>query len=224
MRVSAGRRAWRGFLMLLALTAGPVTGRAQAAGSDWEDAERDPAEVDVQLLGQAPGLVYDVYPAQAEPGRDQSLETCRGSCSLRLRPGKYRLVLHDTKKVSGGQRVFEIEEASQVLVGPREPGAAYLGLSFGIAGSVAAFAGAVLVTPSVLSANCHNGDRCEDHTTTGAIGLALLVGGAVATPIGWSAFARNLRPRAEVRATSGYESRGPSVELHGCGLSAKMSF
>jgi hypothetical protein len=186
------------------------------------------------MLGQVPGLTYEVYPARAKPGRDRPLVTCGGACRLALRPGKYRVRLRSTPTTSGGERLFEIEESSQVLVSPRSSAAAYFGLSLGIVGSVAVFSGAVLLGPSVISANCHDGDRCEDHETQGAIGLGLLVAGAVATPIGWRMFARNLRPRAEVIPLSADEARShapvgalsvaPSLTRHVLGLRAEVIF
>lgn len=179
-------------LVLVGIASFSRPGSAQAAGEPSVDAERRHR---VRVRGESPDLSFELF--RLVDGAP--LARCEGECIVALRSGKYGLRVLERGALVGERRVA-VQRPATWTVSPNDPALRSLGLGLGIAGPVLLVAGALLITPVLGSGLCHDSEGC---TTAGerqgaALGFFALTGGAVATPIGWTLFASNLRPRLEV--------------------------
>lgn len=162
-----------------------------------------------QAQAQEP-VFLPVIPVHVRAGYDQQVEiarredgivlaACRQGCVAMLPAGQYRVRLFRGDAVIGERRM-RLREPATWTVTAHDRSTRDAGLVLGIVGSAFVLTGAILTLPVVMGAMCHDSEGCTDEgeTTRARIGLPLLVGGAVMTPIGWVMFGRNLRPRIQV--------------------------
>ena len=175
--------------------AGMLTTRASSADDARDEQEPAAAWVrhPVTVYSEEPGLSYQLRDAQT----GQLMLVCSQPCQTAVPAGRYRVIVEgpdDTPR----ERVVRIEGASEIGVSGTSGQSRSAGLILGIAGAASAAVGMVLVMPTlVASSMCHG--ECREDSSVPRAGLALLLAGGIATPVGWSLFARNHRPRVEVR-------------------------
>jgi hypothetical protein len=128
--------------------------------------------------------------------RERSEETllrCQGRCEFFAPRGRYRIYARDSSTGKEYELGLRVRRPSEFLLRQGDSSARITGLVVGIAGSVSVVTGMVLVLPSLMSGLCHDSEGCttEAERTMGKVGLGLLLGGAIATPIGWIMFGKN---------------------------------
>ena len=184
------------------------TAHAQSA-----EAQRGPAPESRVTINATQTVRLRVTPL----GSNDLIADCNGHCVFWAPPGRYTLnatnlatgAQHELRLHLEGPRNFELKEGNET--------AKYAGLALGVAGSAAIVAGLFMVAPVVLSAMCE-GSNCttSSERRTANIGLGLLLGGAVATPVGWVMFSRNrTRLVAGPTAAGAYAEPGVRVGLLG---------
>jgi hypothetical protein len=148
----------------------------------------DEGRVPVALRGEVAPLWVDMYPPDAKVNEDLPIARCTTPCVAHLWRGRYRLFVHETPETNAGSRVVDIETPGDLVVHPRSPSMGPVGLTLGIAGPVAAIAGIALL----LGGGC--GGCSQSEPSVEIAGAGLLLGGLVATPIGWVMFGRSRHP------------------------------
>jgi hypothetical protein len=111
--------------------------------------------------------------AHADPTRESNdSESARGTVAVNIRSSEPHLPV----------RIYEQ---------PEDPAQRTGGLLLGIAGAVALVAGGVLMLSDVCA------DSCTPHPEAKAAGTGLVIGGGVASLLGWLLFAGTFRPEVE---------------------------
>lgn len=130
---------------------------------------------------------------------DETLLRCHGRCEFFAPRGRYRIYARDSSTGKEYELGLRVRRPSEFRLRQGDSSARTTGLVLGIAGSVSAVTGMILVLPSLMSGLCHDSEGCttEGERTMGKVGLGLLLGGAIATPIGWIMFGKN-RTRLEL--------------------------
>lgn len=129
---------------------------------------------------------------------DETLLRCQGRCEFFAPKGRYRLYARDANTGAEHELGLRVRHSGRFRLRQGDSSARTAGLVVGIAGPVSLVTGMVLLLPSLMSAGCHDSGGCttQRERTAGMVGLGLLLGGAIATPIGWVVFAQN-RTRLE---------------------------
>ncbi len=138
----------------------------------------------VVLIGSRSDAVYLVGYADRE--RDVTyppFAQCLGSCQLYAPPAKYAVEVRG-KNVREGKRTFELKEPSKVTVTPRDDSDRTAGLAMGVIGIVMIAGGLVLLATTAENNDGGGADNLVPGSP-GMLGLAILAGGAVLTPIGF---------------------------------------
>lgn len=148
-------------------------------------------------------VVVGVYPEWMKPGQGPPLARCTTPCSLAMQRGGYRFDVEATDTVLEGNRVVGIGAPSRLVVTPRHTAQRTVGLVLGITGSVAVLVGSVLVLVALNDTNSCALDgfdcsRTVAHPSEAIAGALLVLGGAVAAPIGWVLFGKSHRPAIDV--------------------------
>jgi hypothetical protein len=157
-----------------------------------------PPVLPVALHTSEPGMIVELYAPDQKPEREVPLVRCQTPCLAQIAPGSYRVYVHASGDNLRGSRVINIEEPSHVTVTPSTEGDRGLGLGLGIGGIAAIGVGVVLLFVELIdSIGCIDSD-CSDHANFAIPGLVLVVGGLVATPIGWVMFGKSFRPAVDV--------------------------
>lgn len=121
---------------------------------------------------------------------EEPLLSCQQRCEFMAPPGRYRLKLRDPSTGFEHEQGLRIKASSRYQLQQGDAGARTAGLVFGIAGPASIVVGMVLVLPALLSAGCH-GCSDDDGSSTATAGAIMILGGLVATPIGWVVYAQN---------------------------------
>lgn len=145
---------------------------------------------------------------------EEPLLSCEGRCEFMAPPGRYRVKLRDPSTGFEHEQGLRIKESSQFQLQPGDAGARTAGLVFGIAGPASIVLGMVLVLPALLASGCH-GCSGGGENTTATIGVVMILGGIVATPVGWVVYAQN---RTKLQLVSDLQDGTPPVERFRVGL------
>jgi hypothetical protein len=146
------------------------------------------------------------------------IANCNAQCVFWAPPGRYTLnatnlatgAQHELRLHLEGPRDFELKEGNDT--------AKYAGLALGLVGSAAVVAGLFMVAPVVLSKMCEGPDcTTSSERRTANVGLGLLLGGAVAMPVGWVMFSRNRTRLVAVPSAAGAYAE-PGVRVGFLGL------
>jgi len=126
---------------------------------------------------------------------------CDNYCDFWALPGRYTLYTRDHGSGEEHTLRFRIKRSARYTLQQGDDSARDVGLTVGIAGSVALFAGFLMTMPVVLASMCEDSNCVSDGDRTWAkVGLGFMAAGAIATPLGFSVFSHNrtlLRPLAE---------------------------
>jgi hypothetical protein len=163
------------------------SGQAQTEASRASCEHYAWAPIPVRIVGQTLGLRYDLE-------HDFVVSHCDTDCTIYVRPGRDRLRVFNTATMEAGSRTVEVMEPSLIIVDPPSPSKRKVGLGLGIGGAVLSTFGLILwgASNDVRSPRWVRGDWSL------LTGLAALMGGAVASPIGWVMFGKSFRPKVEV--------------------------
>ena len=148
-------------------------------------------------------VVLGIYPEWVKPGAGPPLARCTTPCQLSMQRGRYRLDVEASETTLEGNRVVDIGEPARLVVAPRHPAQRSAGLALGIAGSAALVVGSILVLVALNDTNScaldgFNCTRSIAHPSEAVAGVLLILGGGVATPIGWVMFGKSHRPAIDV--------------------------
>lgn len=180
--------------------------RAQGQGQAWPN-----AAAHVAIYSGTGNTHLRLVPA----GSTEPVADCVGMCDFAALPGRYTLYTHDASTGADHELSLRIRRSSRFQLQQGDDGARDAGLALGITGSVSIVAGFFMVLPVVLSSMCEDTNcTTSDERLTAEVGLGLLLGGIVATPIGFTVFAHN-RTKLKLIDESPYEARsnGPSLRL-----------
>ena len=192
-------RAGRGALLATALATALLHGSpARADPPPRGEASPYPDGVLLTLRSEDAPLALDLYAPKAHVGKDLPVARCTTPCFARLPPGKYRLFVHATESTLRGTRWVELHAPTAVSVSPDHDSQRIAGLALGIAGPVLVFAGMIVA----LSGACWYGE-CGGKASEESAGIAMMLGGAAITPVGWIMFTRSLHPDLTVTPLGG---------------------
>jgi len=159
-------------------------------------------------------------------GGKEAVAECVGMCDFSALPGRYTLYTHDASTGDDHQVSLRIKRSSRFQLVQGDDSARDGGLVLGITGSVSVVAGFFMVLPVVFSSMCED-THCttSGERVTAEVGLGLLLGGIVATPIGFAVFGHN-RTKLKLIDESPYEARsnGPSLRLGVIGVNGGVGF
>jgi hypothetical protein len=149
------------------------------------------AAVPVVVRGETEPLIVEFYHPKAKPQVDPPIARCPVPCRAVLPAGKYKLYVHEGEGTVAGSRVIDVTQPTTLTVGPKSSAQRTGGLILGLAGSGMLLGGII-----VASANaCFDGSYNCGTDSEEAAAVALLLGGLVATPIGWIMFANSFSAR-----------------------------
>jgi len=201
----------------LLLLFGALDARAQSAfAGDYGE----PYGAHVSISAGARPLSLQIVPE----GAAKPIEQCENYCDFWALPGRYTLYTFDHASGERRELGFRVKRSARYSLQMGDETARDVGLAVGITGSAAIVAGLFMIAPVVLSSMCE-GSNCvsASERRTANIGLGLLAGGAVATPIGFSVFSKNrtmLRPIRERAAVT--SEPGPSLRVGVIGVSGGL--
>jgi hypothetical protein len=156
--------------------------------------------VTIAIRSTVEPLLVELYNPSARPLVDPPIARCQVPCRAHLPVGRYKMFVHETEGTLSGARIVDISGPSNVLVSPDARGQRTAGLGLGIGGTVAMIVGAVLVLSDLCVDGCSRYDDSSDSRA--GIGTALLLGGLVATPVGWVMFGKSFRPEVSQMPTA----------------------
>jgi hypothetical protein len=170
-------------------------------------------------LGQAKDEVPPTVIDADRPGTrvqighgDETVASCTTPCPVHILPGKYQLYVlgEDDEKVLVKARIVGGE---RLMLSSPNPTLRWTGLALGVAGAVSAAVGGLLLFALTSGSTEGCNSDCEDHPPRWALPttVATLIVGAVATPIGWTMFANNRKPRIESTPLEGGPPRAPAA-------------
>ena len=159
-------------------------------------------------------------------GSAEAIAECSGLCDFYALPGHYTLYTRNLTTGTKHEQALRIEGPRRYELDEGDADASRLGLTLGVAGSVAIFAGIVMTLPLAFSSMCED-TKCssDDQRTTAAIGLGVLLAGAVMTPIGFTVASHNrrrLRPLEDEPYYYGSQRVEPSVRLGVVGVTGGL--
>ena len=163
----------------------------------WLRAEERP--LPVQLSGDDPRLRFEVYPLAKRADRKTALFVCGNPCQVLLPPGEYRVHVSGSPDHVAGDRNIDVTAAASFYFSLADRSERSTALGLAITGTALLPVGLFV---ALASSDCFvycEGDQ-RPRTPPGVyIGLGMAAVGAVLTPVGWSQFARNRKPRIEER-------------------------
>ena len=118
---------------------------------------------------------------------------------------------------------FSVEGPGGIEIEDANPDTAHTGLAFGVLGSALVVGGTVAMMAGIKDAcldECRNQRKQEAGLFVG--GFAAFVAGAVMTPLGWVAWARNRHPRLHEGPTSIKLAVAPNRDGAFLGLSGQF--
>lgn len=161
------------------------TAHAQPAAPVWYPPEYL-AHISIQAT---PTTQLEVVP---EGGAAAAVARCTEYCEFWALPGRYTVYAHDSLSGERKQLSVRLKNSSRFKLQAGDDQARNTGFGIAIGGSAAVLAGLVLVMPVLLSSICeHENCTSESERDAAAAGLALLLAGSIAMPIGWSIYASN---------------------------------
>lgn len=177
----------------------------------------------VRLRAKTSGRRFDVQERRSRA----VVANCTSECTLDLPRGDYLLVIPESEGNARGTSRLTVEEDQTVTFADADRDSSNTGLALGIVGTVMIPAGLVIASLGLIHcgmAECSDEER-DDSNTLALAGLGVLVGGVVLTPVGWSQFARNRRPKLETaRADEQEWGVGVAALRGGGGLTLQGSF
>lgn len=178
---------------------------------------------DIQLARVHLRTVTPMRSLEVRSKRDgATLARCQSSCVVELPHGVYHVVIPPTAGSARGTQNLVVDGSGTWAIQDADRDAAMSGLALGIAGTVMIPAGLVITMLSTLSARDGEGSTSPASQRWATAGVATLITGVVLTPVGWTMFARNRRPKV-LSALSGVDVRMALGPNHGVlGLSASF--
>jgi hypothetical protein len=169
-----------------------ATGHAHAEGSPpvpLKASDSPFAPVHVRLSSDPEDLRLEVGSLDGQ----QTVAQCNRYCTLRLIPGHYALRAMTLDTGREFELPLRVERSTTFRIDAGSHGARVAGLVIGTAGPILIVAGVVMIfEDAVRNSGCD--DDCPANRGTdylGALGLTSVLVGALATPIGWTMFAKN---------------------------------
>ena len=176
------------------------TAHAQVAPPVWYYPQQYLAHVSIRAR---PFIELEIVPSRPTPSYPSAavVARCMEYCDFWTLPGSYTLYASDHSSGARKELSLHIERSSRFDLQLGDDSTRATGLGLGIGGSAAIVAGFIMMTPVLLSVMCE-GSNCTTETEqqVAIVGLGLLIGGAIATPIGWSMYLHNrtrLKPMDE---------------------------
>lgn len=161
-----------------------------------------PDGVAVEIVSPGVSVELDVIVLDESMDVDRFVSRCSTPCRLTLPMGRYRLFVHRTSNTLAGRRKLDIGGPTTVVLEPKGPSQRNIGLTLGIVGSVALIFGVGMAL---------GGANFQEDPERATIAASLLVGGLIATPVGWVMFGVGRRPGMTVeprgRPSAASESR-----------------
>jgi hypothetical protein len=144
--------------------------------------------VPLVLTTSTPGAGFELYRKEDDPEHETPIATCKRSCRLWVYPGTYRIQVTKTASTVSGNRVIEVPGPMAIDFRPDTSAKRSVGLLMGIAGPVMVLAG--------LSIGLSSYDHEEDGgaSVDSNVAVAMVLGGLVATPVGWVLFGTAYKP------------------------------
>lgn len=159
--------------------------------------------VQIELLGlqihlEVPDTRVFVYDIQTTRDfvetKEQHLKgTCEEDCQLFVSPGTYELRLEESDGRDSTRRI-DIRKPRSISLSPPHRKAQHIGLAVAVGGTAIAAVGlGIMAWASVYD------QQSSAEQTVARVGLATLLGGAIAASIGWATFASNRGLQLEER-------------------------
>lgn len=148
---------------------------------------------------------FKIFSLAKEADKKVPIHMCANPCRVLLPRGEYRVnVAGNPEQIEGNSKIDLVADTSLRFSLP-DRSARTTGLALGIAGSALAGIGMVVFFFSSLgAAYCYQRSCPSEEARTGLyVGGAMLLAGAVLTPIGWISFARNRKPQLEQQPLGG---------------------
>jgi hypothetical protein len=168
-----------------------LAGRAHAQAPPAWYPQQYLAHISIQA---APLTDLEVVPADAsaDSAALPVVARCTQYCDFWALPGKYTLYMRDHSSGERKDLSLRVKQSSRFQLEAGDDDARATGLVLGIGGSAALFAGFILTLPVVFSSMCED-SHCtsQGERDAATAGVALLLAGAVVTPIGWTMYVRN---------------------------------
>jgi hypothetical protein len=150
------------------------------------------ATVPVVIRGEKEPLLVELYHPKAKPQVDAPIARCTVPCRAMVPAGRYKLYVHETEGTVDGSRTIDISQPVTLTVGPKGYGQRVGGLVLALTGSTMLISGIVLAAVITCVEDGSSRSCGTDSQETAAV--ALVLGGLVATPVGWIMFGNSLRP------------------------------
>jgi hypothetical protein len=160
----------------------------------------------VELSGADPALRFRIYSLAKGADKKVPIHACRNPCRVLLPRGEYRVQVAGRPEQIEGDRRIEVTADTRARFSLPDRGARTGGLALGITGSALAAVGMLVVLLTRWDDYC---DACgrdgpDERKPVGLyVGVSMVIVGAVLTPVGWSQFARNRKPRIDQRPLGG---------------------
>jgi hypothetical protein len=136
------------------------------------------------IRGETEPLVVELYHPKAKPLTDQPIARCTVPCRATIPAGSYKLYVHESEGTVAGTRTISVTQPTTLTVSPKSTGQRVGGLIIALAGTTALLSGLALASTTL----CWDGSYGCGTDAEESAALALLLGGLVATPIGWIMF------------------------------------
>ncbi len=164
-----------------------------------------PIELDVT----EPNVAVQVFRPGADVGREAPIAQCSGACVVNLVPGRYKIWVTESGDTLPGGRELELKRPTRVTMDPDMQEHRTAGLVLGITGPIMLIAGMV----ALVSQTCIDCEHPKNNDTAEALGVFGIVGGLVATPVGWVMYGTSFKPEYELQplTVSGYGGVPASV-------------
>ncbi|MEI9941860.1 MAG: hypothetical protein WDO69_31995 [Pseudomonadota bacterium] len=203
------------------------TAHAQAPPPEWNPPQYL-AHISIQA---APSTELEVVPSGGGTG-SAAVAHCTEYCDFWALPGKYTLYSRDHSTGERKDLSLHIKQSSRFELEAGDDDARTTGLVLGIGGSAAIITGFILIAPALFSAMCEGPCETKGEQDAAAVGLGLLLAGAIVTPIGWTMYVHNRtrlkrideRSRRANEITDQVRVGVMSIGLRGLGLGGVATF
>jgi len=152
------------------------TAHAQAPPPLWYS----PANLAHISIQAAPATELEVMPSGAAAG-SAAVARCTQYCEFWAPLGRYTVQARDPSTGERKDLPLRIKKSSRFELEAGDDSTSTAGMFFGVAGAIALPIGLITLAAGVTSSG--------DDASATRVGLGLLLGGAIATPVGWSMYA-----------------------------------
>jgi hypothetical protein len=138
---------------------------------------------------------------------------CANYCDFWALPGRYTLYTRDHETGERHELTLKIKDNARFTFEQGNDTTRALGAGLGIAGALSGVAGFFMVLSNAAIAEDSGAPQTPAQRTRAELGLGLLLGSAVVTPIGWVMFGGSGPKLTELPDASAATNRAPRLRL-----------